>query len=237
MDNILTNSITKYGLSGQHNYYVAQDVDSRFSSSVQESAQHVSCFSTKASNAVSKLDNVIILKDSKSEVPEGFERTDKKLHKHAEDAFGFVSKPDDAVVIIQDNHGRKDERLEGNIYSQGADTFSHEVGHLLDEEYSQTEAFQAAYLQDLMNIEAALKDPNSKVCGEDLREMLVYLKHYTEGADFSDGIDESDVTREGLRENFAECFSTMADSNPSKINQIYAALFPNTMATTREFVI
>ena len=170
-------------------------------------------------------------------MPEEFKKTETKFHKYAEDAYGFVSKADNAIVLVEKNHGRKNAALEGTIAEQAEDTFTHETGHLIDDEYSTTDAFKQAYLRDLKNIDGLLDDPNSKICGEDTLEMVNYLHHYMEGVNFQDGIDESDITREGLRENFAECFSTLADSHPTKINEIYAALFPNTMKTTLEFVI
>ncbi len=220
-----------------HNYYVASGVDKKFSDSISETLDYLGNFSDKTKDAVSELENVIISKNSESEIPEGFDKTEYKLHKYAEDAFGFVSKPDNAIVIIKNNHKRKIKELEGDINTQGADTVTHEVGHLLDNNFSTGEKFKNAYLKDLQNIAEQLKCEDAKICDTNLKEMVVYLKHYMEGVNFEDGIDESDITREGLRENFAECFSTIADLTPTKINEIYSALFPNTMEATREFVI
>jgi hypothetical protein len=185
---------------------------------------------------MSKIQNVIVLKDSQSEIPEEFARTKRKLDRYGQEAYGFVSKIDKAIVLNEQNHNRKDVSLEGNIDEQMMDTFTHEVGHLIDEEYSTSEEFKEAYLQDLKEIERKLQN-NEKVGSRDTEEMVVYLKHYMEGVDFSDGIDKNDITREGLRENFAECFSTIVDENPSEINEIYSSLFPNTMKQTLEFVV
>ena len=67
--------------------------------------------------------------------------------------------------------------------------------------------------------------------------MLYYLRHYVDGVNFEDGISEEDITRTGLRENFAECFSTIVDEHPSEINSIYSELFKNTMEQTRKLIV
>lgn len=219
------------------NYYAASGVDSAFGKNVSDTIQRLQAFSPKTRAAISKIDNVIILKNSNSQMPDGFEKTKDKLEKYALDAYGFVSKPDRAIVLNQENHYRKDTSLEGSYQEQAADTASHELGHLVDDEYSTSDKFKSAYFMDLKNIEKMLKEGEKEIQGHNLDEMLEYLKHYIEGADFSDGIDENDITREGLRENFAECFSTIMDANPSEINSVYAALFPNTMRETLNFVI
>jgi len=222
---------------GNTNYYITNGVDRDFQESVFNSMNNLNNFSDKTRNAVSKIDNVIILKDSDSAISDEFSNTKEKLDKYATDAYGFVSRKDKAIVINEHNHQRKDVSLEGSYADQAADTVTHEIGHLIDEELSTTDTFKNAYLKDLKNIENMLNAGVTEIGGHDLRQMLVYLKHYMEGVDFSDGIDEKDITREGLRENFAECFSTIADTSPSEINGIYAALFPNTMQTTYNFVI
>ena len=222
--------------NGNINYYVACGVDNNFKNNIQETMQKLSIFSPKTQKALSKLKNVIVLKDSQSIFPEGFLKTKKKLDEHASDAYGFVCKPDSAVVINEGNHQRKDISLEGSVASQASDTLSHEIGHLFDEEYSTSEEFKQAYIQDLKDIEKKL-NKKEKVNSRSLTDMLSYLKHYMEGANFSDGIDENDITREGLRENFAECFSTIVDSKPSEINYIFSSLFPRAMEQTYKFMI
>ena len=221
----------------QHNYYVASGVSSDFAGSVFSSVERLKSVSPKLNNALSGIDNIIILKDSNSYIPDEFAKTRNKLNRYAQDAYGFVSRQDGAVVLNQDNHNRKDVRLEGSIESQASDTLTHEIGHSLDDEFSTSDAFIAAYMQDLEQIDLLLKSGVKEIYGEDLEEMIKYLKHYMEGVDFSDGIDKNDLTREGLRENFAECVSTITDDCPSKINYIYSALFPNTMKKTAEYVL
>ncbi len=236
----MINSIPTYEIpstNGNISYYVADGVDGSFENSIFNGINSVKNFSEKSKNAVSKLENIIVLNNSNSYIPEIFAKTKAKLDKYASDAYGFVSKQDKAIVINKQNHQRKDVSLEGDVTCQAQDTISHEIGHLIDEEYSTSEKFQRAYLKDLENIEEKLSNNEEKVGNRNLKEMLEYLKHYMEGADFSDGIDEKDITREGLRENFAECFSTLVDKNPSEINSIYASLFPNTMKETLNFVI
>ncbi len=222
---------------GSINFYVANGVDNGFKNSISDGIEAISNFSLKSKRALSELENVIILKNSASYIPDSFSKTKAKLDNCASDAYGFVSKNDKAIVINEDNHQRKDISLEGDIASQASDTLAHEIGHLIDEEYSTSLAFQNAYLEDLKNIEKKLSKDDEKIGNYSFKQMVEYLKHYMEGADFSDGIDEKDITREGLRENFAECFSVLADNNPSEINDIYASLFPNTMRETLSFMI
>lgn len=221
---------------GNINVYVAGGVDNKFKNNVLGTLQSLSGFSSKTQRALSGVKNVIILKNSESPVPEEFQHTRQKLEKHAGDAYGFVCKSDSAIVINEQNHQRKDASLEGNIETQASDTLSHEVGHLIDEEYSTSKKFQQAYLADLKDIEKKLHDEEQSG-SNGLGKMVSYLKHYMEGVDFSDGIDENDISREGLRENFAECFSTIADEHPSEINSIFASLFPRSMEQTLNFVI
>ena len=222
---------------GNTNYYITNGVKKDFQESIFESMNNLKNFSDKTKKAVSKIENVIILKDSDSAISGEFSSTKEKLDKYAKDAYGFVSRKDKAILINEHNHQRKDVSLEGDYADQAADTVTHEIGHLIDEELSTTDTFKNAYLKDLKNIENMLNAGVTEIGGHNLKEMLVYLKHYMEGADFSDGIDEKDITREGLRENFAECFSTIADNSPSEINNIYASLFQNTMKATYNFVI
>ena len=61
------------------------------------------------------------------------------------------------------------------------------------------------------------------------KKALTYFKHYLEGTNFSDGIDEKDVTARGARENYAEAFSIINDSNDNQSNEIFKELFPNTV--------
>ncbi len=227
----------QYQKIGNHNVYTANGVSGEFKSSVINTVEKMENYSPASKAAVDKLKNIIILKDTNSEIPKQFPQTNEKFHTYASDAYGFVSKSDNAIVLIEDNHKRKNAVLEGNTASQGADTFTHETGHLIDKELSTTEIFKSAYLKDLKNLEFALKEGNSTVYGENLQEMVNYLHHYIEGVNFEDGIDESDISREGLRENFAECFSTMSDSSPSKINLIFSALFPNTMNAAKKLTL
>ena len=93
------------------------------------------------------------------------------------------------------------------------------------------------FLKNLQAIKAMLINPNSQIEGEDLKQILLILRHYVDGVNFEDGISEEDVTRTSLRKNFAECFSTMVDSNPSKRNKIFSNLFTNTMEQTKAFIV
>ncbi len=234
------NNITRYNQqqTSQHikQSYVAEGVDTEFANSIFNSYENMRQYSPKVLQALAKIDNIIILKDKNSEIPDEFSKTNEKFQNCALDAFGFISRRDKAIVVVEDNHERKNAELEGSVLLQGEDTVTHEVGHLVDNELSSTDTFKQAYLADLKNIYSMLQQDDAKVCGENVKEMMAYLKHYVEGVNFEDGIDESDITREGLRENFAECFSTIVDSNPAKINEIYSSLFPNTMKTTKEFI-
>ncbi len=216
--------------------HISDGVSSECSDSIFSGLQTMSRYSENVSNALSQIDDVIILKSKESKIPTQFKKTKEKFEKFALDAFGFVSKKENAIVLVQENHNRKRVELEGDVVSQGEDTLTHEVGHLVDKELSTGKKFKKAYLSDLKQIYSLLQNGNAKVCGENLNDMLEYLKHYTEGVDFSDGIDGDDITREGLRENFAECFSTIVDSHPTKINKIFSALFPNTMQATRGLI-
>ncbi len=222
-------------VNSNYNIYVSDGVSHEFAQSIIDGVKNLEQYSPIANKAVTSLDNIIILKDKNSILPNDFSYTDKKFHSVAEDAYGFVSKKDNAIVIIQDNHLRKNGSLEGDILSQGADTLTHEIGHIVDNELSVTEEYKKAYYTDLKNIEKAMNNPNAEINGKKLSDMTEYLRHYTEGADFSDGIDEKDVTREGVRENFAECFSNIVDTDKSEINEIYLSLFPNCARMVKSF--
>ena len=152
----------------------------------------------------------------------------------AKDAYGFYSKKAKTFVFIESNHARKDKNLEGSVSEQGADTLTHEFGHLVGNKNSESQEFRSAYLADLKEIEAKLKEnPNQKIGDSDMtyKEALVYFDHYIEGTDFSDGIDEKDVTARGARENYAEAFSIVNDQNENYSNEIFKELFPNTVNT------
>lgn len=225
------------GTISEYNVTVSGKSNEAFNDNIFRTIDRIGQYSETTANAIDDFSNVIILKDKTSEIPEEYFSTAEKLDKYASEAYGFVSKDDSAIVIIQDNHQRKNVALEGNIEEQGADTIAHEIGHLVDDELSTTDSFKKAYLTDLKRIEKMLSTENASICGEDLKTTLIYLKHYMESVNFEDGISEDDITRTGLRENFAECFSTIMDENPTKINEIYSTLFPNTMAQTRALIV
>lgn len=214
--------------------FSSSDVGKKFQNSVFTELESIRSKYKKVNEALGTIDNVVVLKSANFSLPESFSATKKYIEDDAKDAYGFVSKEDKSLVIIEDNHKRKPEELEGSLYSQGQDTLSHEVGHLVGNNFSQTDSFKSAYCADLKNIEKMLSENTNNA---ELKETLAYLKHYIEGVNFADGIDENDVTARGLKENFAECFSTVVDENPSKINEIYSKLFKNTMAVTKEFVV
>lgn len=214
--------------------YSSSDANSDFKNSVFSELSDIRKKYKKVDTALNSVNSVVVLKDADSSLTDDFESTKKDLDGEAKDAYGFLSKDDKAIVIIEDNHKRKPEDLEGSLDSQGQDTLTHEVGHLVGNDFSQTTAFKKAYYADLKDIEKRLKDnPDDK----DLKDELVYLKHYMEGVNFEDGIDENDITSRGLKENFAECFSTTVDEHPSKINGIYSDLFKNSMAATKKFIV
>lgn len=220
--------------------FVSANVDSQFAQNTIEQYADLA-------NNNKKVSNVIILSSpDTNEIDEIKELSDKDkavlkdyIKNGASDAYGFYSKKSDSIVIIQSNHNRKETKYEGQIAEQGADTMLHEYAHLLDTDISSSNAYKQAYLNDLKAIEKQLKEnPDAKIAGSDMtyKEAMIYFDHYYEGADFSDGIDESDVTRRGLRENFAESYATVCDNNISDVNEIYKALFPTTTEYVREFV-
>lgn len=217
--------------------FVSKGVDNDFARSIFTSVERLRNSTPVISEAARKIENVVVLKDAQSKIPNGFDDIEKAVEGDANIAYGFVSKPSKSIVIIQDNHNRKNIELEGDIIAQGADTVNHEIGHVVDDGLSQSDEFKNAYLADLKTILSILSAyPDAKINDISLVEILKYQKHYLDGVNFTDGIDETDVTRRGLRENFAECFSTIVDSNHSKINGIFAALFPNSMQKTWELI-
>ena len=236
LGNITSNNMVPKALKPE-NALVSVDVSVDFANSVLASALNLNNFSSVTKSAVEDLGNIIVLKDKNSAISDEFASTRDKFTNYASDAYGFVSRKDNAIVIVEDNHLRKDTTLEGSLEEQAADTFAHEIGHVIDKELSTTEEFRNAFLKDLEVIHTMLIDPNAQIEGENLRESLFYLKHYVDGVNFEDGISEEDITRTGLRENFAECFSTIVDAHPSKINKIFSTLFTNTMEQTRAFIV
>jgi len=155
-------------------------------------------------------------------------------------AYGLYAKNSDTIFIMEDNHERKVEKYEGKIDTQGADTLTHEFGHLLDKGVSSSNAFKKAYLSDLKNLYSMLQsNPEAEIDGSDMTyaDSVEYFKHYMEGVDFTDGIDEEDITRTGLRENFAESFSNIFDSNKTKVNEIYSTIFANSTEAVKNLFI
>ena len=233
----MVNAINNTANRNQFTFSISNGVTDAFSEGICDTVDMLSQYSDVTRNALGNLDNIIILESKDSDISDEFSATENKFHKYALDAYGFVSKDDNAIVIVEENHGRKDVSLEGSRTNQGADTAAHEIGHLIDNELSSTEEFKQAYLADLEAIEAMLQNPNAQIKGHDLREIIFYLRHYVDGVNFEDGISEEDITRTGLRENFAECFSTIVDEHPSEINEIYSTLFKNTMAQTQALIV
>ena len=180
------------GTISEYNVTVSGKSNEAFNDNIFRTIDRIGQYSETTANAIDDFSNVIILKDKTSEIPEEYFSTAEKLDKYASEAYGFVSKDDSAIVIIQDNHQRKNVALEGNIEEQGADTIAHEIGHLVDDELSTTDSFKKAYLTDLKRIEKMLSTENASICGEDLKTTLIYLKHYMESVNFEDGISEDD---------------------------------------------
>ena len=217
--------------------FVSEGVNTDFANNVFSTALNLATLSSVTEKAIDSLEKIFILKDKNSTISDEFEATRDKFINYASDSYGFVSHKDNAIVIVEDNHQRKITELEGSLEEQAADTFAHELGHIIDKDLSTTEEFRNAFLKDLKAIHTLLINPNAQIEGENLRESLFYLKHYVEGVNFEDGISEDDITRTGLRENFAECFSTIVDLHPSKINKIFATLFTYAMEQTRAFIV
>lgn len=153
-----------------------------------------------------------------------------RLRGPASIAYGIYDRRDKAICIIQNNHKRKDVQYEGDIAAQGSDTLTHEFGHLIDKGYSASKKFRKAYKKDLKKFEKNLrKNPFDNVGNSDMtyEEARFYFKHYMEGAHFFNGINKKDVTRRGLREQWAECFSIAFDSSENEANEIHKELFGN----------
>lgn len=220
--------------------FVSDSVDSQFAQNVIEQYADLSANNKKVSNVI------VLATPDTNQIEEIKEIDDKDkavlkdyIENGASNSYGFYSKKSDSIVIIQSNHNRKETKYEGELAEQGADTMLHEYAHLLDKNISSSDEYKQAYYEDLKAIEKQLKEnPNAKIAGSDMtyKEAMVYFDHYYEGADFSDGIDESDVTRRGLRENFAESYATVKDNQRSEVNDIYSTLFPHTTEFVREYV-
>jgi len=210
------------------NIVVKDTVDSLFASNVIEQFNNLT--SAFGDNGIDKL---VILKSVQDaeELQDFCPELHKKLLGEASVAYGIYDNKDKTICIIQDNHKRKDEKYEGSMSEQGSDTLTHEFGHLLDKKYSKSDGFKSAYKKDLIEFDRNLKkNPNKKIEGSDMSylEAKDYFKHYIEGADFSDGIDDNDVTRTGHREQWAEAFSIAFDNSENEANRIHKALFKNT---------
>jgi|GEM_PF-4210267 len=187
----------------------------------------------KVRAAATKIDNVIVLENSKAPIDSSLVKTREYLDGDAADARGLASNAERTLVVIYENHKKKPAALEGALVTQGGDTVNHELGHFAGNKLSQTAKFKKAYVSDLKVAAAALR---SAPDNSELKSKLEYLKHYTQGADFSTPISEKDVTSRGLKEMFAECFSMIADDHPSEINKVFRELFPNSMQAAFELV-
>lgn len=220
--------------------FVSDGVDSDFAANAVNQYADLAQKHDTVSNVIilstpdtAQIDEIRELDDNTKQVVKDY------INGGAQDAYGFYSKKSDSIVLIQSNHERKEPKYEGSLAEQGADTMIHEFAHLMDKDISSSEGFKSAYFEDLKEIEKHLNEnPDATIAGSDMtyRDAMVYFDHYYEGADFSDGIDKSDVTRRGLRENFAESYATVYDNKKSEVNEIYEALFPHTTDYVREFV-
>ena len=217
--------------------FVNDKVSSDFAFNIMDSYK---ALTDKYENA--GVENVIILSTPNAKQIEEMtelDEDDKKLLMEyiagdAKEAYGFYSKKAKSFVFVESNHERKDKNLEGTVAEQGADTLTHEFGHLIGNKKSETAEFRNAYLADLKEINEKLKEnPNQKIGNSDMtyKEALSYFDHYIEGADFSDGINEKDVTARGARENYAEAFSVLNDLNENYSNEIFKELFSNSVNT------
>lgn len=217
--------------------FVNDKVSDDFAYNIMDSYQSLT---DKYNNA--GVENLIILSspDVKqiSEMKELDEEDKKLLMEYisgdAKDAYGFYSKKAKTFVFVESNHERKDKVLEGSVAEQGADTLTHEFGHLIGNKNSESEEFRNAYLADLKAINEKLKEnPDQKIGNSDMsyKEALSYFDHYIEGTDFTDGIDEKDITARGARENYAEAFSIINDKNNNESNEIFKELFANSVNT------
>lgn len=189
---------------------------------------------------IDEVENIIILSNSDADkIKEfsGIDITDKNLltdyvSGEAKDSFGFYSKKAKTFVFMERNHETKDKKLEGSLEEQAADTLSHEFGHLFGNENSKSDEFRSAYMSDLEAIyEQLILNPDEKVGESDMtyKEAVEYFAHYMEGVDFSDGIDEKDITDKGAKENYAEAFSIINDTEYNASNHIFETLFEHSI--------
>ena len=219
------------------NVYVDDSVDKEFANNVI--SQYEALNSVFGDGTVK---NIIIL-DSPTDIKKmsnDNKRVSRFLNGKGRIAFGLHTRKDDTICIIQSNHLRKNEAYEGDLETQGADTLTHEFGHSLDKKLSTSEEFKAAYLLDLLEFERNLSEnPDEKIAGSDMsyKEARQYFRHYLRGVNFSDGIDRRDLTRRGLRENFAESFSIVFDSSKSEVNDIYTSIFSNSVETVENMFV
>lgn len=229
--------ITAPDSQGAASVYVDKKVDKDFAKNTIEQYEYL-CAHSK--NPCAK--NLIILSNPNdiNQIDAFGDDIKQYFAGDGEIAYGLYSKKYDTIFITESNHERKVEALEGKKETQGADTLTHEYGHLLDKGASQSASFREAYLKDLKNLEKMLNEnPNQTIGNSTMtaNEALEYFKHYLEGTDFADGIDENDLTKRGLREGFAEAFSSVFDSKRSEVNAIYEELFKNSCETVREIFV
>lgn len=217
------------------NVYVDKYVDKKFASNITDKYAKLS-----EQYGVKDVDSIIILSNADADKIEeltGIDNSDKELLMDyvsgtAKDSYGFYSKKANAFVFMERNHERKDTALEGSIEEQGADTLTHEFGHLFGNANSEKDEFRAAYKEDLEYIYEQLQaNPDGKIGDSDMtyREAVSYFSHYMDGADFSDGISNKDITAKGARENYAEAFSVINDTEENASNNIFRTLFSNSI--------
>ena len=232
--NLMTSSTIKTP-NFSTNVFIEKSATKEFAKNIQDKFKELSTIYD-----VGKVKNIVILSEADAQTIKnlaGIDAEDKELlmdyvNDDAKDAYGFYSKKAQSFVFIEKNHERKDKSLEGSIGEQGADTLTHEFGHLFGNEKSKEADFRMAYLNDLQDIQEQLeKNPNAKIGDSDMtyKEALKYFEHYMEGVDFSDGIDAKDITTTGAKENYAEAFSVLNDGFENESNFIFAELFSNSM--------
>lgn len=161
------------------------------------------------------------------------------------DYAGFYNVNSDSIVL---------KEVFGDFGEMEKFNLAHEIGHSLDYadldgngqvdpyevfesnfgNFSGTDTYKQAYLEDLKNI-ATKKD--SLFFGiTNSAELLLQkdvIDYATQGADFSDGIDEKDITSLGLEENLA----VMTSYNLKTYfggRDLIKKLFPNCYALTEE---
>ena len=217
--------------------FVDEKVDRQFATNVISQYKKL-CQQTGGAQAK----KLVILSEANDikDIAQNYQQLAGYLDGDAKIAYGVYARKDDTICIIQNNHKRKVEEYEGDLNAQGSDTLTHEFAHLLDKEYSKSQTFRQAYLEDLKEFEKNLKEnPDETIGDSDMTyaQAKEYFKHYIEGTDFTDGIDEKDITRTGARENFAESYSTIFDSSPSEVNDIYSDLFGNSVEAVRQFFV